>query len=204
METVVQSVLILILMILVILLMSEIDRLQGTARVINYAGLVRGATQREVKLEITGYQNDELIQYLDDILNGLKYGDGNYNLITLDDTDYNKKLDAQIEYWENLKRQIRKVRELGYEDTDIVEVSETYFDMADETVFAAENYSVQTAGKIRALETASAVDMLILVILMIMQMVSAVRITRKNKILEQKAYIDLHTGLPNKSRCYKQ
>ena len=84
METVVQSVLILILMILVILLMSEIGRLQGTARVINYAGLVRGATQREVKLEITGYQNDELIQYLDDILNGLKYGDGNYNLITLD------------------------------------------------------------------------------------------------------------------------
>ena len=69
METVVQSVLILILMILVILLMSEIGRLQGTARVINYAGLVRGATQREVKLEITGYQNDELIQYLDDILN---------------------------------------------------------------------------------------------------------------------------------------
>ena len=60
---------------------------------------------------------------------------------------------------------------------------------------------MQTAGKIRALETASAVDMLILVILMIMQMVSAVRITRKNKILEQKAYIDLHTGLPNKSRC---
>ena len=84
METVVQSVLILILMILVILLMSEIGRLQGTARVINYAGLVRGATQREVKLEITGYQNDELIEYLDDILNGLKYGDGNYNLITLD------------------------------------------------------------------------------------------------------------------------
>ena len=147
METVVQSVLILILMILVILLMSEIGRLQGTARVINYAGLVRGATQREVKLEITGYQNDELIEYLDDILNGLKYGDGNYNLITLDDTDYNKKLDAQIEYWGNLKRQIRKVRELGYEDTDIVEVSETYFDMADETVFAAENYSVQTDRK---------------------------------------------------------
>ena len=42
MGTVVQSVLILILMILVILLMSEIGRLQGTARVINYAGLVRG------------------------------------------------------------------------------------------------------------------------------------------------------------------
>ena len=38
----------------------------------NCAGLVRGATQREVKLEITGSQNDELIKYLDDILSGIK------------------------------------------------------------------------------------------------------------------------------------
>jgi diguanylate cyclase (GGDEF)-like protein len=27
------------------------------------------------------------------------------------------------------------------------------------------------------------------------------RIIRKNRILEQKAYIDVHTGLPNKSKC---
>ena len=33
--------------------------------------LVRGATQREVKLEITGNQNEELIKYLDDIFLGL-------------------------------------------------------------------------------------------------------------------------------------
>ena len=51
MGTVVQSVLILILMILVILLMSEIGRLQGTARVINYAGLVRRSEERRVGKE---------------------------------------------------------------------------------------------------------------------------------------------------------
>ena len=33
--------------------MEQINQIQGTARVINYAGLVRGATQRLVKLEIT-------------------------------------------------------------------------------------------------------------------------------------------------------
>ena len=71
------------MVILVIFMMIQINRLQGTARVINYAGLVRGATQREVKLEITGSQNDELIKYLDDILSGLKYRDGNYDLIKL-------------------------------------------------------------------------------------------------------------------------
>ena len=65
---IIQSFLILILVVLIIFMMIQISRLQGTARVINYAGLVRGATQREIKLEITGNQNDGLIKYLDDIL----------------------------------------------------------------------------------------------------------------------------------------
>ena len=76
-STIIQSCLIVILIVLVGMMMFEIEHLQGTARVINYAGLVRGATQREVKLEMSGCQNDELIQYLDDILSGLKYEDGN-------------------------------------------------------------------------------------------------------------------------------
>jgi len=55
---IVQSCLILILVVLIIYMMIQVSRLQGTARVINYAGLVRGATQREVKLEITGNQDE--------------------------------------------------------------------------------------------------------------------------------------------------
>ena len=57
------------------MIMVQITRLQGTARVINYAGLVRGAAQRMVKLEITGSRSNELIKYLDDILSGLRYQD---------------------------------------------------------------------------------------------------------------------------------
>ena len=56
--SILQSCLVLILVILVALMMVEIGNLKGTARVINYAGLVRGATQRAVKLEITGTRND--------------------------------------------------------------------------------------------------------------------------------------------------
>ena len=78
--SILQSCLALILVILVALMMVEIGNLKGTARVINYAGLVRGATQRAVKLEITGTRNDELIAYLDDILSDLTSGDGHYEL----------------------------------------------------------------------------------------------------------------------------
>ena len=86
-----QSGLILVLVVLIVFMMVQINRLQGTARVINYAGLVRGATQREVKLEITGNQNEELVQYLDDILSGLKYQDGHYDLVKLHDKEYQDK-----------------------------------------------------------------------------------------------------------------
>lgn len=80
-------------------------------------------------------------------------------------------------------------------------MSETYFEMADETVFAAEDYSQTIATKIRWLEILSAADMTLVIVLMLMQSIQAIQIARKNKVLEQKAYIDLHTGLPNKSRC---
>lgn len=196
-----QSVLIIFIVILVVMMMIQIDHLQGTARVINYAGLVRGDTQREIKLEITGTQNDELIQYLDDIISGLRYQDGHYNLIRLKDEAYQEKLEVQSAYWEQLKEEIAVVRQKGYEDTNIVAMSERYFEMADETVFAAEDYSQQIAEKIRTIELLSVLDMSGLVILVIIQMIQAMKMARSNRALEKKAYIDVHTGLPNKSRC---
>lgn len=200
-KTILESVLILLLSVLICLMMVQIENLQGTARVINYAGLVRGATQREVKLEITGNPNDELIQYLDDILSGLKYEDGHYDLVSLNDKRYQQKLDTQISYWQKLKNELMEVREKGYENTEVVDMSEMYFHLADETVSAAEDYSEKIATKIRWLEILSVADVVVLISSLVVQSIAALRIAKKNKILEQKAYLDLHTGLPNKSRC---
>lgn len=198
---IIQSCLILLLIVLIIFIMVNISRLQGTARVINYAGLVRGATQREVKLEITGNQNDELIKYLDDILDDLKYKDGQYNLVNLRDNEYNDKLYILSDYWEELKKEIKAVREVGYQNTDIVNMSEIYFKMADETVSAAESYSERIAIKIRTIELLSVLDMLCLVILIIIQTLTAMKMAVLNKLLEQRAYTDANTGLPNKDAC---
>ena len=198
---IVQSCLILILVVLIICMMIQISRLQGTARVINYAGLVRGATQREVKLEITGNQDEELINYLDDILSGLRYQDGHYDLVRLYDKEYQEKLQIQSDYWDKLKIEIEAVRNVGYENTDIVNMSEIYFKMADETVFAAENYSQRIAERIRTIELLSALDMLCLVILVIIQTMAAMKMAVKNKLLAQEAYTDAPTGLPNKRAC---
>ena len=73
--------------------------------------------------------------------------------------------------------------------------------MADETVSAAESYSEKIAIKIRTIELLSALDMLILVILVIMQTLKAMQMAMQNRLLEQKAFVDAHTGLPNKNAC---
>lgn len=49
-----QGLLVIIHIVLTILVMSDVRKIQGNARVINYAGIIRGATQREIKLEISG------------------------------------------------------------------------------------------------------------------------------------------------------
>ena len=59
---------------------------------INYVGIVRGASQRLVKLELTDQPNDELKDYIDEILTELDTGVGKYSLINLDDEDYRTDL----------------------------------------------------------------------------------------------------------------
>lgn len=93
-STIIQSTIIIILIAIVATMLVYINQLQGTARVINYAGLVRGATQRVIKLEISKNPNDALIERLDDILSGLKYEKGSYKLSSLKDKNYQDNLDV--------------------------------------------------------------------------------------------------------------
>ena len=79
----------------VMLLVSDI---QGTARVVNYAGLVRGTTQRIVKLEDAGQPQDDLLKAVDSYINGLRYGSDDLNLVRLDDDEYQAKMTELANY----------------------------------------------------------------------------------------------------------
>ena len=200
-ERIAEIGLIIILITLTIFMMVDVGKIQGNARVVNYAGIIRGGTQRLIKLEITGHESDEMITYLDDIFSGLMHGGGKYQLTQIEDDTYNSKLNALYNYWGNLKNEIDVVREKGYKQTNIIAMSEAYFEMADETVGAAESYSHKYAARLKNIETAIIVVIVILIVIVIHQMTEQVLLRKKAKELGQKAYTDLPTGLPNKSRC---
>lgn len=61
-----------VLIILFFCIMLLVGQIQGTARVVNYAGLVRDKTQRIIKLENAGQPHDEMIESVSSYIKGLR------------------------------------------------------------------------------------------------------------------------------------
>ena len=110
-------------------------------KLINYAGIVRGASQRLVKLELEGQEEDEMIQYLDSIFKELKTGRGSYGIPLTGDKNYQKHLQSLNQMWEKLKIQIQKYRKDGENRSELLTLSEKFFVEANEMVFAADAFS---------------------------------------------------------------
>ena len=114
-------VLTVILIALFLTIMVLVSKIQGTARVVNYAGLVRGKTQRIIKLEVAKEPQDEMIESVSSFIEGLRYGSDELNLVRLDDHAFQNKMKELDEHFLELQKEIRQVRKEGYENTEIIE-----------------------------------------------------------------------------------
>lgn len=198
---VIQGAVTMVLFVFILFMIHNVNSIQGTARVVNYAGLVRGATQRMIKLEITGNDSQGQMQELDSYVDGIQHGSKALNLVKIEDDAYQEKAALLGDAWKELKQEIEKVRESGYAQTDIVEKSEAYFVLSDQVVGLAERYSEQCATNIRRLEIIIIALIIVLVVYMIKQSLDAIRVLRMNRDLKEKVFWDEQTNLPNKNKC---
>lgn len=90
-----------------------VGKIQGTARVVNYAGLVRGKTQRIVKLEISGTPEDDLLGDVASYIEGLRFGSSELDLVRLDDVDFQAKMTALSSEFDDLRNELILVRQRG-------------------------------------------------------------------------------------------
>lgn len=198
---IVECILIALLAVLFLYFALLVSFMQGNGRVINYAGIVRGATQRLVKLEVAGMQQDELILFLDNIIDDLQNGDGNYNLRQIRDEEYHQCLKEQWELWQQLKYAVLETRQVGYQETNIIALSEQYYQLADKTVAAAEHYSESIAWRIRTIGFVLLIVIGLVMALLIRETIGTITLARRNVELRKAVYLDAETGLPNKGRC---
>lgn len=189
----------LIVLILIIILM--VSRIQGTARVVNYAGLVRGKTQRIVKLEDARMPQDDMIADVKGYIKGLRFGSEELDLVSLDDKAFQVKMEELDDYFDTLKQEIDLVRQVGYENTNIIEKSEIFFNLCDVATGLAESYSQRIATRLKQFETLTVIDIVILVFMILYELLKALRYAKANRELKSKIYLDEATGLPNKNKC---
>lgn len=189
----------LIVLILIIILM--VSRIQGTARVVNYAGLVRGKTQRIIKLEDARMPQDDMIADVKGYIKGLRFGSEELDLVSLDDKAFQVKMEELDDYFDTLKQEIDLVRQVGYENTSIIEKSEIFFNLCDVATGLAESYSQRIATRLKQFETLTVIDIVILVFMILYELLKALRYAKANRELKSKIYLDEATGLPNKNKC---
>ena len=190
-----------ILVILIFGVIHVVSGIQGTARVVNYAGLVRGGTQRMVKMEIAGEPQDKLIETIQSYIDGLRKGSKELDFVRLDDREFQDKMQELDICFQKLKKEIYLVREKGYQNTEIISKSEKFFGICDEAVGLSEIYSQERATALEKLERLIVLDVFCLILLTVIELIKAIRYAALNRALQKKVYLDEATGLPNKNKC---
>jgi diguanylate cyclase (GGDEF)-like protein len=198
-----------------ILSFTSIQQLQGNARVVNYDGIVRGATQKLMKMELQNAYSggvdlearDALRNRLDRILNALDTGKGEdteaetlSNIIALPDETHSNDIKELLGKWALLKEEIDHVRE-GEVPLKLYTMSEEYFKLANATVFDAEAYSEgQVNRTTKILLVVNGVFILFIIVAGIF-IIRGMAVRRRADALGKIAYVDPLTGLENRASC---
>lgn len=194
----------------------SIRSLQGNARVVNYVGIVRGATQKLIKEEIMGwylsqeapsfaessdwYPDDALIARLDGIVTELLEGEGPNGLVVLPDEEYLTDMRNVQAHWTELKGLIAEVRQ-GQSPDALFDSSQTYFELVNDTVFSAERYSERQVDRTNAILIAVNAIFLLLLGGGLLLYARSQAIRRRAEALDKIAYVDPLTKLDNRASC---
>ena len=110
------------------------------ARVINQTGVVRGGTQRTVKLELVNKPDRELIDGLDNLIVGLLNGSEELELSKATDPEYIAVMQEVQSQWNKVKNLLQQVRSDPNDNNRqlLLQESEKLFELTNEAVNTAE------------------------------------------------------------------
>lgn len=108
---------------------------------VNRAGIIRGRTERLVKLELAGQRSDELVKEIDGLIAGLINGDVSLGLSGVREPEVLPQYQALAKSWHNLKRFIADFRTNSATKDSLIKYSENHWEITNNRVTAIENYA---------------------------------------------------------------
>lgn len=142
----------------------DINRSEGDATVVNRSGIVRGATQRMYKLALAestdvstvdGESVTSVIATVDSViarnLNALQNGDSELGINSAPtDREYRERIEALAARWNNVEKPlIERFRQGQASADELIASSEELFVLANQTVGAAEAFSIDDTNELR-------------------------------------------------------
>lgn len=121
----------------------QIDSMSSDGRIVNYAGIVRGNTQRLMKLTILEQNTDDVVSLLDKVVQGLIEGNQELNLVRVEDRDFQSNM-AQVEKsWTQLKTTLSDYRLNPKPEAKetLLKVGEDYWKLTNVAVSSAEAFA---------------------------------------------------------------
>jgi methyl-accepting chemotaxis protein len=141
-----------------------LNSLGDDSKVINSAGIVRGGTQRLVKLELAGQPSDKLIENQNKLVKGLINGDSKLGLPAATNPEFRNQMQQVATAWQDLKLKIVEFRQNNQAKVELLDASEKYFELANQAVSAAEKYSTDKSERLRVIQLAIFAASLLLLI----------------------------------------
>lgn len=188
------------LLISVLSMEYSIEILHNDGKSVNYVGILRGGTQLLVKQELQNNTNDELIEMLDGIIYQLKTNDENNHFAIHEYAKLQELLSVVETEWLKLKEEIYNYR-LGADSQKLYNLSEQYFELTNNLVFETQVYVESKVERLATFRTRLFISVILILLFSIQQFVSKTMLQDKNSKLNEVAYIDTLTGLPNRAQC---
>ncbi|WP_313162578.1 GGDEF domain-containing protein [Sedimentibacter sp.] len=196
----IQILFIVVLLISIFSIEFSIRILHDDGKSVNYVGIIRGGTQLLVKQELANRPSNELIEELDGIISQLKTHDENNHFAIHEDKKLQELLSVIEVKWVELKEEIYNYR-AGTDPLRLYNLSNEYYELSNSMVFETQAYVESKVEKLDSMRTRLFISVILILIFSIQQFISKILVQNKNVALNQVAYIDNLTGLPNRAHC---
>ena len=180
--------------------LSYINKLQKNAEVVNYVSILRGTTERLIKEGMQGFYDNNLITYIDDIIYDLMYEKGEIGLIVIKDTVFLDLMKEVQACWERIKNNILNIKS-GQAPNRLFELSDEYFILVNKAAVAAEAFAERKVQHSRFILRCENIVFILFMMAGLIYFLKAGELKRKTAIINEIAYVDTLTQMPNRARC---
>ncbi len=194
------GILMIILYVACYLFTTAINEAEAYAEGLNYVEYLNSSTQRVVKLELLGTPNEELVYHLNNVIEELEPEDIYDESTFHQEEEINVLIEEVKENWDAIAEEITNVREGGSTDV-LLFASERLYNTTTELALLTTDKFTEMSGTIASIQIVLMVLIGIISVIIFRHLYMSFLALKHSRELTERMFIDVSTGLYNRSKC---